>query len=90
MDFWDAVVAHKGGDPNRVVVVAISGDRNQDCGGTTEDPDATASPRIHEFLDYAAPNSYWGDLCGTDYTQPLQNALAVIEASCDEFVPPAG
>jgi hypothetical protein len=86
-DFWDEIVDLKGGVPERVVAIAISGQENQDC-GPGDDPIATDAPRVHEFLDLAAPNAYWTDICGDDYVQPLQDALAVIEDSCDDFPVP--
>ena len=67
--------------------MAISPPENSDCGGTSEDPDGVASPRIHEFLSLSEPNAYWTNICENDYTSALQEALDVIEASCDEFVP---
>ena len=76
----------KGGEPERIVAIAISGAADEDC-GPQDDPLAAAAPRVHEFLGYAAPNSYWTHICGDDYVQPLQEALDVIEASCEMFPP---
>ncbi len=87
-DYWDAMVDLKGGDPNRVVVMAISGAKDQDCKDNNDEVLAAKAPRVHEFLEYAAPNSYWTDICGNDYVQPLQDALDVIQASCENFIPP--
>jgi hypothetical protein len=87
VDYWDQLVELKGGEPSRIVTMAIAPPENDDCGGTSEDPDGVASPRIHEFLGYSEPNAYWTNICENDYTSALQEALDVIEASCDEFVP---
>jgi hypothetical protein len=87
-DYWDEMVALKGGDPDRLVVMAISGDKDQDCTDNNDEVLAAKAPRVHEFLGYAAPNSYWTHICGNDFVQPLQDALDVIESSCDNFIPP--
>lgn len=81
-DFHDMLVGLKGGHPENLVAVAISGP--QQGGGETD------APRIHAFLDLVAPNSYWADISGSDYSTPLQEALELIEGSCENFIPPAG
>lgn len=81
-DFHDMLVGLKGGHPENIVAVAISGP--QAGGGDT------TAPRIHQFLGLVAPNSYWADISGADYSMPLQEALEVIEGSCENFIPPAG
>ncbi|MCX4242960.1 vWA domain-containing protein [Paraliomyxa miuraensis] len=80
--FHDMLVGLKGGHPENLVAVAISGP--QGGGGETD------APRIHAFLDLVAPNSYWADISGSDYSTPLQEALGIIEGSCENFIPPAG
>ena len=80
--FFDMLVSLKGGHPENITAVAISGPKS---GGTESD-----SPRIHEFLDMLAPNSYWADIAGADYSTALQEALAVIEGSWGGFIPPGG
>jgi hypothetical protein len=80
--FFDFLVGLKGGHPENLVAVAISGPESG--GGDTD------SPRIHEFLNLAAPNSYWTDISGSDYSTALQDALSVIEGSCGGFIPPQG
>lgn len=81
-DFHDMLVSLKGGHPENLTAVAISGPESG--GGETD------APRIHAFLDLAAPNSYWTDISGTSYSDALQEALEVIEGSCEGFIPPAG
>ncbi len=81
-DFYDMLVNLKGGNPENLVGVAISGP----SGGGGE----TDAPRVHAFLDLMAPNSYWTDISGSDYSTPLQEALEVIEGSCENFIPPEG
>lgn len=81
-DFHDMLVQLKGGHPENLVAVAISGP--QAGGGDT------SAPRIHAFLDLFAPNSYWSNISGSDYSAPLQEALELIQGSCENFIPPAG
>ena len=80
--YYDWLVNLKGGHPENVVVVAISGPENG--GGETD------APRIHQLLASFTPNSYWTDISGADYSTPLQEALEVIQGSCDDFIPPQG
>ena len=80
--FFDMLVALKGGHPENLTAIAISGPA---VGGGD-----TTSPRIHAFLNLAAPNAYWTDISGNDYSQPLQEALEVIEGSCEGFILPQG
>lgn len=87
---YQALVDVKGGDPQGLVVVVLAGDADTGCDDDDGEPIVTKAPRLHELLDLAAPNSYWGDLCGDALTQPLQDALEVIDFGCEEFVPPAG
>ena len=82
MDFYDMLVMLKGGHPENIAAVAISGPAQG--GGDTQ------APRIHAFLDLVAPNSFWTDISGNDYAAPLQDALEIIEGSCDGFIPPEG
>jgi hypothetical protein len=79
-DYYDMVVQQKGGHPENVAVVAISGPASG--GGETD------APRIHQFLALAEPNAYWTDISGNDYSSALQDALELIEGSCDGFIPP--
>lgn len=81
-DFFDMLVALKGGHPENLTAVAISGPENG--GGDTD------APRIHQFLNLVTPNSFWTDISGANYTDALQDALEVIEGSCDGFIPPQG
>lgn len=78
-DFYDMLVGLKGDHPENLAVVAISG---PESGGET------AAPRVHEFLGLTAPNSYWTDISGNDYSTALQEALELIEGSCGGFIPP--
>jgi hypothetical protein len=79
-DFYDMVVGLKGDHPENVAVVAISGPASG--GGETD------APRVHDFLALAGANTYWADISGNDYSTALGDALALIEGSCDGFIPP--
>ncbi len=69
------------------MTVAISGDEVNGC--DAPGTNAQEAPRIRELLQLSQPNSYWTDICGSDYNAPLQEALEVIERSCNDF-PPVG
>lgn len=89
-ELYQALVDIKAGDPQGVVVVVLAGDSDTGCDDGEGENVVGRAPRLHELLDLAAPNSYWSNLCGDELTQPLQDALDVIDFSCEEFVPPAG
>ncbi|MCA9717271.1 MAG: hypothetical protein H6713_25530 [Myxococcales bacterium] len=81
--YWDLLVKLKGGDPGKLVLIALSGAEAETC--SSVDGVADPAPRVHELLELAAPNSHWGLICDDDYAAPLRAALDVIQASCDGF-----
>ena len=87
-DYWDMLVNLKGGFEERITVVGLHGDPSNDCPPGSDDPIVTKAPRLHQFLNLAAPNSYWSDLCDEDFTTPLAEALEIIDASCEAFPQP--
>ena len=86
IEYQKLFVDLKGGDKDRFVAVALSGPKSGSC-GQGGDPIAVAAPRLHQFLELNAPNSYWGNICDEDFTKPLAEALEVIKSSCETFPP---
>jgi hypothetical protein len=86
IEYQQLLVDLKGGEKDRFVAVAITGPKSTSC-GDNDDPLAVKAPRIHQFLELNAPNSYWGNLCEEDFTTPLTEALDVIKAGCETFPP---
>jgi len=86
IEYQQLLVDLKGGEKERFVAVAISGSKSSNC-GNDDNPLAVKAPRIHQFLELNAPNSYWGNICEEDFTTPLTEALDVIKAGCETFPP---
>jgi len=89
------LIAAKNGDENAVVVLGLFGD------GDTVDPICTSfdsqggngaepSPRLREFTQSWGNRGIAGSICAPSYDQFFEQAVAVIDTTCEEFVPPAG
>ncbi|PRQ08249.1 hypothetical protein [Enhygromyxa salina] len=72
---------------DRYVIVTIAGPQNGSCNSNFGS--ATAAPSLHAFTNLA-PNGVLGDICQGDLSQALDQALSVIQDSCDELPPPVG
>lgn len=92
--WYEAMVAAKGGDPEAVVVLGLVGDSNLPNGVCLPDVDpnmngigAEAAPRLQSFVDMF-PNGVLGSVCAPDYTPFFAEAVDVIDFACDNFEPP--
>lgn len=74
------------GGAERYVVVSIAGPQMGGCSSAFGD--AMSAPRLHEFTG-AVDNGVMGDICLGDLSQPLADALDLIQISCDTL-PPVG
>ncbi len=96
VDGWrQALIAAKGGDESAMVVLGLFGDNDQNGSICPPlDPDSTSgaepSPRLRQFVDSWGERGVAGSVCADSYQQFFQDAVAVIDTTCDEFVPPAG
>ena len=89
--WFDAVVAAKGGIESNVVVLSLVGPEGADAcppldkcndGVTGAEP----APRLIEFTQMFT-HGFVGQVCG-DYEPFFQEAVATIKSACDEFTPP--
>ncbi len=81
---YENIVAQKGGHPENVVVLGLINDvdlPNPIC--PVESGDAL---RIRTFMDYF-PNSIRGSICDLNYAPFFEQAVDLINTSCEEFVP---
>jgi len=92
--WYEAMVAAKGGDPEAVVVLGLVGDSNLPGGVCLPgvDPNmngmgAEASPRLQAFVEMF-PSGVLGSVCAADYTPFFVDAVSVIDFVCDNFEPP--
>ena len=90
-DWFDAVVAARGGIETNVVVLSLLGPDGVDacpaldkCNGGIEG--AEPAPRLVAFTEMFT-HGFVGRVCA-DYDPFFQEAIATIKSACDEFVPP--
>ncbi|MEX1364857.1 MAG: hypothetical protein AB1Z98_17145 [Nannocystaceae bacterium] len=85
---WYAnVIASKGGDANAIVMLGLINDNDAAvpvCPAESQDPVA-----VRTFVDMF-PNSIRGSVCENSYNGFFQQAVDLIDTTCDEFIPPAG
>ena len=81
MDWYNAVLAAKGGDPSAVVVLGL-GPGGPGCGG--------GGNHWLEFVELWGDNGIHGPVCSTapEYIDFFANAVATIDQACDDFDPP--
>ncbi len=93
-DWYDAVLAAKGGDPGAVVTLGLIGDHgtpNPICepyGGDNGTVGAEAAPRLRQFVELFGEHGLWSSVCASDYDEAFQQAVDVIELTCSDFMPP--
>lgn len=90
---WKAsVIAAKQGNEGGIVMLGLVGDTGTP--GAICDPlddsageGAEESPRLREFIG-SMQNNVLGSVCAPDYTDFFQDAVDLIETTCEEFSPP--
>ncbi len=85
---WFAnVIASKLGDANAIVMLGLINDTDAPapiCPVESQDP-----VKLRSFIDMF-PNSIRGSVCENTYNGFFQQAVDLIDTTCDEFIPPAG
>src|SRR5690606_10435468 len=93
-DGWKAaLVSAKKGDDAGIVVLGLFGDNDQQnaiCPPFNEDnaSGAQPSPRLNQFVDLFGDQGIKGSVCANSYDAFFQQAVALIDTTCDDFVPP--
>jgi hypothetical protein len=88
------LISAKNGDENAIVVLGLFGDNDQpggicqDLAGGTDG--AEAAPRLREFVDSFGDKGFFGSVCAPSYDEFFQEAVGLIDVTCDEFIPPQG
>ena len=88
-DWYDAIVTAKNGDPAAAVVIGIVGDGDvagSVCAGSNNQ--AEPSPNLRKFVELFGKNGQTVSICSPDYTQEFKDIVAVINAACEDFIPP--
>ncbi|MBK8256577.1 MAG: hypothetical protein IPK82_28390 [Polyangiaceae bacterium] len=81
-EWYDQVIAIKGGLPENVVVLSLlglSGDNS--CG-------AQVAAKLIGFTNRFGENGYKGDICSTSYDEFFAQTLPIIDKACQEYVEP--
>ena len=90
-----ALISAKGGDETAVVVLGLFGDNDQPgaiCPPLDEDSNDGAEPsvRLREFVDSWGPRGFAGSVCAGSYNDFFQEAVGIIDNTCEDFTPPEG
>jgi len=91
---WKAsLVAAKKNDPTALVVLGLFGDGDQlnsICPPFNEDnaSGAEPSPRLRQFVDSFGERGVAGSVCSDSYEEFFKQAVAIIDTTCDGFIPP--
>ena len=78
--WYDRVVAAKNGDPKAVVMLGVYG--NAGC--------AEPSSRLDAFMNLWGDQGRYGEVCASNYGPFFQEAVQLIDTTCDDFIPPEG
>lgn len=87
--WYDAVIAAKGGQPTNAVVLALTGGAQlyEDCVPLgTEGDGAEAAPRLNEFFGRFVQR-FTGSVCQGAYVEFFDDAVNAVAAGCAQFVP---
>jgi hypothetical protein len=82
--WYQSVVAQKAGDGSGVVVLGLINDTDADtplCSAEAQDP-----AKIREFIQLF-PNQITGSVCEPNYAPFFEQAVDLINTTCDEFEP---
>ena len=90
-----ALVAAKNGDESAIVVLGLFGD-NDEPGGICQDlvdmstDGDEAAPLLRQFVESFGDHGFRGSVCADSYDPFFQEAVGLIDTTCDEFIPPEG
>lgn len=94
VDGWKAsLVAAKKGDESALVVLGLFGDGDDPNGICPPfDPDAASgaepSPRLRQFVESFGDHGIAGSVCADSYKPFFDQAVDLIDETCDGFIPP--
>jgi hypothetical protein len=93
-DWAQSLITAKNDDPKAVVVLMLVGDSDAPGGVCPPGadpgnggPGAEPSPRLREFAELF-DHGMWGSICSSDYGDFFNEAISVIDVTCEEFTPP--
>jgi hypothetical protein len=83
-DWYDAVVAAKKGNPEAVVVLGLT----PNFAGCQPNAGPPKGAHWSEFVALWGNRGLEASVCNLDYTPFFQQAVAIIDETCDQFEPP--
>jgi hypothetical protein len=90
-DWYQAALDAKNGDATAVMAIGLIGDRdtsNSICEPFTNQTGAEPSPNLRKFFTLFGGMGDTGSVCAEDYTPFLEELVAKIDMSCDNWIPP--
>lgn len=84
-DWYDAVVAAKGGLEENAVALVLTNYEGGSCPPATIDLDGA---NLIEFAELFGDNGFVGGICEPDFGPIFDRAVAVVSSACANFVPP--
>jgi hypothetical protein len=85
--WYDAVVQAKGGNPDNVVMLGIINTPDAACVSGAGDPIVHPTERFMELVSLFGTNGLTANICASDYNAFFEEAVALIDQTCDEFAP---
>jgi hypothetical protein len=83
-EWYDAVVAAKGGNPDAVVVLGLT----PNFDGCQDGKGPPKGSHWSEFVAMWGARGLEASVCNLDYAPFFEQAVSVIDTTCDEFEPP--
>ena len=87
MQWYEDVVAAKNGHPDHVVTLGIINTPEAACVSGAGDPIVHPTDRFVEFVGMFGDKGIMGNICENDYNAFFEQAVALIDSTCDEFEP---
>jgi len=85
--WYDDVVAAKNGHPEHVVMLGVINTPDAACVSGAGDPIVHPTERYVEFVSKFGDKGIMGNICSDDYDAFFEQAVALIDTTCDEFEP---
>jgi len=86
-DWYQGLVQAKGGDEDAIVMLTLSGPRDEAGQAADDCYDPFLSPKIHAFTDMFGDYGLNGSVCAANYAPFFDQAVGLIDSSCDAFEP---
>jgi hypothetical protein len=87
MQWYDDVVAAKNGHPEHVVMLGVINTEDASCVSGAGDPIVHPTERFVELVQMFGDKGIMGNICNEDYDAFFEQAVALIDTTCDEFEP---